>query len=148
MAYRHPRFTDDTEIEDDSSIWRRVNLTLRPNAVEDRRNGEVRVRPSSTAFIFSKITISFSVLLKDIVEETGRGPEDVIDENWALVSLFVSDVRDEELGVAKTDGDDVAHADVFDKLNRSNSQRKLVQESLAQKAQWEIGQPDLQQEND
>lgn len=141
MAYRHPRFTDDTEIDGDSQLWRKVNLNVKRPVVRDERHGYIR--PSSSAFIFSKETISFSVLLKDIVEASSRGPEDVIDENWALVSLFVSDVREDDLGVAKTDGDDVAHADVFDKLDRTRSQRNLVQERLAHKAKWVLEPPKL-----
>lgn len=124
------RLVDDAGITDDSELWRRVHPTW---VVPDRNSGSMRV--SSAAFDNSPDGSPTSVLLADLVRETGRTADDVIAgfDGYALASITAGQARDCEQGVARNAlPTEPAHAYVFGRKT------KILKRCLAQHAEWVI----------
>ena len=68
-----PEYPDDFSIPDSADLWRRIPPQ---HIVRDENLG--RLRPSSAAFENHPNGSPMSVLLADIVQQTGRGPHDVL----------------------------------------------------------------------
>ena len=121
---------DDATITKDSELWRRIHPTW---VVPDQNAGNMRV--SSAAFDDSPDGSPTSVLLADLVRETGRTADDVIAEfdGYALASITAGQVRDCEQGVARDAlPNEPAHAYVFGLKTR------YLKRCLARHAEWVI----------
>lgn len=128
MAFE--RLVDDATITDDAELWRRIHSTW---IVPDRNTGSVRL--SSAAFDNSSDGTPTSVLLADLVRETGRTAEDVIAkfDQHALASITAGRARDCKQGVARDAlPNEPAHAYVFGRKT------KLLKRCLARHAEWVI----------
>jgi len=124
------RFTDDTTIADDSELWRRIHPTW---VVFDGNTGTWQV--SSAAFDDSKNGSPTSVLLADLVRESGRTAQDVIANysGYSLASITAGEARGCGQGVARNAlPDEPAHAYVF------GQKTKAAERCLARHAKWVI----------
>ena len=121
---------DDTTIEDDLELWRRIYPTW---IVPDKNIGGLRV--SSAAFYNSPNGTPTSVLLADVVRETGRDAEDVLAgfDGYALASITAGQGRSCNQGVARDPRpNEPAHAYLFGNKTRS------LRGCLARHAEWVI----------
>ncbi len=123
-------FVDDQAITDDAPLWRRIH----PKWVV--RDENVRAyRVSSAAFDNSPDGSPTSVLLADVVSETGRTANDVLAGlgEYALASVAAGRVRECRQGVVRDPvPNEPAHALVFGLKTRANKQ------CLAKGAAWII----------
>jgi hypothetical protein len=121
-------YRDDPSIEDTSALWRRIHPK---QVIQDRNLG--RWRPSSAAFQDSSNGSPMSVMLAEIVEETGRGPREVLfaHPGYRLASIEAGLARRCEQGVARDPLPiEPAHAVVF------GDKPKRIQRALAMGAIW------------
>ena len=124
------RLVDDPSITNASELWRRVNPKW---IVPDENTGNVRV--SSAAFDNSPDGSPTSVLLADVVRETGRTARDVIAgfAGFALSSITAGEARSCRQGVARDPlPNEPAHAHLF------GQKTKAVKRCLAQHAKWVV----------
>lgn len=121
--------SDDHTIVDGAVLWRRIHPRWVVRA-DDQGN-----RVSSAAFDNSPDGSSTSVLLADIVTETGRSATDVLlgFEGYGLASLTAGAARSCHQGVVRDPvEDEPAHAIVFGNKTRGNRR------CLAESAAWAI----------
>lgn len=121
---------DDVTITDDSELWRRIHPAW---VVLDRNTASMRL--SSAAFGNSTDGSPTSVLLADLVRESGRTAEQVIAkfDPYALASITAGQARDCEQGVARDAlPNEPAHAYVFGRKT------KVLKRCLARHAEWVI----------
>lgn len=116
--------SDDHTIVDDAVLWRRIHPRW---VVPDEDQGS---RISSAAFDDSRDGSPTSVLLADVVTETGRSATDVLSglEGYGLASLTAGAARSCHQGVARDPvEDEPAHAIVFG--NKSTGNRRCLARS-------------------
>lgn len=126
-------YTDDSTIRDADSLWRRVP----PWHLVYDENDNV-IRPTSAAFEDSPDGSPMSVLLAQIVADTGRGPKDAVRgfPGFAMASITAGLSRRCRQGVARDPlTDEPAHAVVFGPKTQS------VRRKLAKGADWIIPPP-------
>lgn len=124
------RLVDDSTILDEAELWRRIHPEW---VVPDENTGGFRL--SSAAFDDSPDGSPTSVLLVDIVRETGRDEEDVLAgfDGYTLASVTAGDARGCKQGIARDPlPNEPAHAYVF------GSKTKSLKRCLARHAQWII----------
>ena len=125
-----PDYTDDPTILNDADLWRRIHPDhiVPDNSLED-------VRISSAAFKDHPDGSPMSVLLADVVSETGREPADALAGygDYAMAAFTAGLARECAQGVARQPFDDEpAHAVVFgDKPRR-------VRKELSSGSRWVI----------
>ena len=129
----HP-YTDDPTIHDDAALWRRIP----PGHIvpDDNLGG---VRPSSAAFKDHPDGSPMSVLLAEIVTETGRGAREVLagHEGYGLSTFSAGLARECAQGIARMAlADEPAHAEVFGKKTHS------VRKKLVRGSEWVLPPPD------
>ena len=124
------RLVDDTTIANDSHLWRRIH----PNwVVWDQNVGEKRV--SSAAFEDSVNGSPLSVLLAEVVRETGRNAGHILAgfDEYALAVITAGHARDCQQGVSRDPRpDELAHAHVFGMKTRG------IRRCLSRHAEWVI----------
>ncbi len=116
------QYVDDPTILDPAELWRRI--PPRHFVRDENRN---LVRPSSAAFDDHPNGSPMSVLLAEDVIGSGRGPNDVLsnDYGFALASITARLTRDCSQGVARDPlPDEPSHAVVFG--NKTDSVRKRL----------------------
>ena len=124
------KYADDPTIQDDASLWRRVPPW---HLVHDENLGVTR--PTSAAFEDSPDGTPMSVLLAQVVADTGRGPQDAVSgySGFALASITAGLSRSCKQGVAREPlTEERAHAVVFGPKPQS------VRRKLAKGADWII----------
>lgn len=123
---------DDPSIRDEAQLWRRIN----PNwMVFDENQGRSRV--SSQAFQNLEGD-KLSVLLEELVRETGRRPEDLIASfpGFGLATISAGFARELQQGVIRApEPDEPAHSHLVGKKSKS------VQKALARHAEWVVVPP-------
>ena len=126
-------YIDDPSVPDDAELWRWIN----PNWwVTDRNRGILR--PSSQAFQNSKNGSPMSVLIAEVVMESGRKPIDVLpDGTYALVAFTAGIARKCNQAVIRNPcpdeyPDEEAHALVAGKKTNR------VKETLALASRWVV----------
>lgn len=122
--------TDDAAIPTDAELWRRIH----PNWVVRDDNADA-IRVSSAAFDNSRDGSPTSVLLAEIVRETGRSDMDVLSafEGYALASLTAGKARGCDQGVARDPlPDEPAHAFIL------GTKTKRAKRCLARSAEWVV----------
>ena len=127
-------YTDDPTIRDDAALWRRIPPCH--FVPDDNVDG---VRPSSAAFKDHPDGSPMSVLLAEIVAETGRGAREVLagHEGYGLRTFTAGLARECEQGIARMVlADEPAHAEVFGKKPKS------VRKKLAKESEWVLPPPD------
>ena len=127
-------YTDDPTVRDDADLWRRIPPWH--FVADDNVDG---VRPSSAAFEDHPDGSPMSVLLAEIVAETGRRPVDVLAAHggYGLAAITAGLARESGQGVArKPRRDEPAHAEVFGKKPKS------VRKKLAKGSEWVLPPPD------
>lgn len=123
-------FTDDPTIGDEAALWRRIGPKW---VVYDENVSAYRV--SSAAFDNSEDGSPTSVLLAELVRESGRNAEDVIAafDGYALALITAGQARDCDQGVERApDVNEPAHAYMFGMKTRS------VRRRLARYAEWVV----------
>jgi hypothetical protein len=122
---------DDKTIVDDAILWRNIP----PWHVILDKNAQT-LRPSKAAFDDHPNGSPMSVTLAELVLESGRGPQDVINglEGFKLSSFPVSLARSLGQGMERKPLEqEPAHAEVFGPKPES------VRRKLAKGSQWVIG---------
>jgi hypothetical protein len=125
---------DDPTIPDDAVLWRRIHKN---QAAYDKNLG--RKRPSSEAFKDSSDGTPMSVILAEVVLESGRKPEDIVrgSQDHGLASLPASTVRENGLGILKAPTpEEPAHAEVL------GDKSKKISRELAKRCEWVIMPPE------
>lgn len=128
-----PTYVDDPGILDDAQLWRRVCPAW---IILDENHGGVRV--SSQAFHDSSDGTPMSVLISDLVRQTGRDENDVIASfpGYCLASFTAGVARANRQGVAHTPTrDEPAHGSVF------GPKTKSIERALARSCEWVIAPP-------
>lgn len=121
---------DDATIADDSELWRRIH----PDWIVPNQNIH-GLRVSSAAFDNSKDGSPTSVLMADLVQETGRDAQNVLAgfEGYALASITAGQARHCNQGVARDPlPEEPAHAYIF------GEKKKTIKRCLAQHAEWVV----------
>lgn len=121
---------DDPTIANTANLWRRIPPEW---IVWDENSG--RLRPTSKAFQDHPDGTPMSVLLADVVTDSGRTAEDVLvgHSGYSLVCFCAGFARQCGQGVARDpNSDEPAHAVVFGKKTGS------VRSRLAKAASWVI----------
>jgi hypothetical protein len=92
----HQEFTDDTSIPDEAELWRRVPPG---HVIFDSNVG--RKRPSKAAFDDHKDGSPMSVVLADLVLQSGRTPQHIVagHDRFALAAFSVGLARSKQQGV-------------------------------------------------
>lgn len=124
---------DDMSIPDEASLWCRVPPR---HFVHDDNLG--RVRPSKAAFDDHPNGSPMSVVLADVVIESGRRPTDILagHDGFALAAITAGLVRSKQQGIARNPlPAEPAHALVFGRKTGS------VKKALAKGSQWVIEPP-------
>lgn len=125
------RLTDDAAIHDDAELWRRINPKW---VVRDENRGGLRV--SSAAFDDSPDGSPTSVLLTDVVRETGRTEDDVLRgfDGFGLASITAGKARGCEQGISRDPPvpGEPAHAYLFGRKTKS------LKRCLARQAEWVV----------
>lgn len=123
-------YSDDPSIPDASELWRRIHPRW---AVHDDNQGGWRV--SSAAFADSRDGSPLSVLLADVVAETGRTADHVLTAytGYSLASITAGTARSNQQAVARTPApDEPAHASVFGRKTDG------IRRALARSARWVV----------
>ena len=126
-------FTDDTSIADEAELWRRIPPW---HVVFDANVG--RNRPSKAAFENDKDGSPMSVVLADIVRQSGRTAQHIVagHDRFALAAFTAGLARSKQQGIARDSvPDEPAHALVFGKKTDS------VSRTLAKGSKWVIEPP-------
>ena len=126
-------FVDDQAIAAGAGLWRRIH----PKWVVRDQNARA-YRVSSAAFDNSPDGSPTSVLLADLVAETGRTANDVLKgyEEHALASITAARARECGQGVARDPiPEEPAHGYVFGRKTKANKR------CLGQGAVWIIAPP-------
>jgi hypothetical protein len=121
-------YSDDPTIHDEAELWRRIPPW---HFVKDENVGQVR--PSKAAFDNHQNGSPMSVVLADVVTESGRDPSAVLagHEGFALAAITAGLARQCEQGVARGPlSDEPAHAVVFGKKTDG------VKKRLARGSRW------------
>ena len=121
-------YSDDSTILDEAELWRRIPPW---HFVKDENLGQGR--PSKAAFDNHPNGSPMSVVLADMVTESGRDPSTVLTghEGFALAAITAGLARACEQGVAREPlSDEPAHAVVFGKKTDS------VKKKLARGSRW------------
>jgi hypothetical protein len=129
----HEQLRDDTSISNEAKLWRRIPHW---HFIFDANLG--RVRPTSAAFDDDEDGSPMSVVLADVVLESGRGPEHILagHDRFALAAITAGLARSKKQGVARDpEPDEPAHALVFGKKTGS------VTRALAKGAEWVVSPP-------
>lgn len=125
------RLTDDAAIPDGAGLWRRIHPSW---VVRDENRGGVRV--SSAAFDDSADGSPTSVLLRDVVHETGRDGNDVLRgyDGYGLAAITAGHARGCQQGISRNPpvAGEPAHAFLFGRKTKS------LKRCLAQHAEWVI----------
>ena len=124
------RLVDDTTIANNSHLWRRIHPDW---IVPDQNVGGQRV--SSAAFEDSANGSPMSVLLAELVRETGRNAGHVLAgfDGYALARITAGHARGGHQGVSRNPlPDEPAHAHVFGRKTGS------VKQCLRRHAEWVI----------
>ena len=124
------RLVDDTTIANKSHLWRRIHPKW---VVWDQNVREKRV--TSAAFQDSVDGSPMSVLLADVVRETGRNAGHILAgfDEYALARITAGHARDCCQGVSRAPlPDELAHAHVFGRKTGS------VRGYLRRHAEWVI----------
>jgi len=130
-------YSDDLTIPNEAQLLRRIPPR---HFVKDENSGQIR--PSSAAFDNHPNGSPMSVILADILAQTGRDPASALvgHEEFALASITAGLARECGQGIAREPlPDEPAHAVVF------GEKPKRVQRKLAKESQWII--PPLQPRN-
>jgi hypothetical protein len=121
-------YNDDPSIPDGAELWRRINP-----AWWIRDKNRAIVRPTSQAFQNSSDGSPMSVLIADIVLESGRKPADILpDDTYSLVSFTAGLARECNQAVCRDPKPDEAHALV------AGEKTPRVKERLALGSRWII----------
>lgn len=126
-------FIDDATIANESDLWRRIHPTW---IVRDENEGGYRV--SSAAFDDSPDGSPTSVLLAEVVRQTGRDWPEILAgfHGYALASITAGQARDCGQGVVRDPlPKESAHACLF------GSKTKAVKRCLARQAEWVTAPP-------
>jgi hypothetical protein len=127
------QFTDDSSIPDDARLWRRVPPW---HFIFDDNLG--RVRPSKAAFDDDENGSPMSVVLADLVLESGRGPEHILigHDRFALAEITAGLARSKQQGIVRDPvPEEPTHALVFGKKTAS------VTRALAKGSVWVVPPP-------
>src|SRR5438876_11908353 len=91
-------YSDDPTIPDEAELWRRIPPW---HFVKDENLGQIR--PSKAAFDNHPNGSPMSVVLADVVVETGRGPDAVLagHRGFALAAITAGLARGGQEGVAR-----------------------------------------------
>jgi hypothetical protein len=130
----HQEFTDDVSLSDEAELWRRVPPG---HVIFDSNVG--RKRPSKAAFDDHKDGSPMSVVLADLVLQSGRTPQHIVAGHYqfALAAFSAGLARSKQQGVARDPvPGEPAHALVFGKKTDS------VKRALARGSVWVIEPPD------
>ena len=117
-----PSFTDDSSIQDDAELWRRVP----PHQYQKEDDGSIR--PSSAVFSRTRL----SVTIAEDVLTSGRSPENIVEEhpNFGLLGITAGNARAcAQIVYRLPENDEPAHAEVSGKKTKS-VKRKLLEEAL------------------
>lgn len=123
-------YRDDPTISDDTQLLRRIPHW---HFIEDKNLGQIR--PSSAAFDNHLNGSPMSVILADVLTQTGRTPEAILagHEGFALAAITAGRARECGQGVAREPlPDEPAHAVVF------GEKSKRVRRKLAEEARWVV----------
>ena len=123
-------YSDDPTILDEAEPWRRIPPW---HFVKDENVGQMR--PSKAAFDNHPNGSPMSVVLADVVTESGRGPGAVLTghEGFALAVITAGLARSCEQGIAREPiPDEPAHAVVFGRKTDS------VKKRLARGSHWVV----------
>jgi hypothetical protein len=126
-------YSDDPTILDEAELWRRIPPW---HFVKDENRGQVR--PSKAAFDNHPDGSPMSVVLAEMVTESGRGPAAVLTrhEGFALAAITAGLVRTCEQGVTREPlSDEPAHAVVFGRKTDS------IKKKLARGSRWIVPPP-------
>ena len=127
-------YPDDPTIPNESKLWRRIPPW---HFIPDENRGGFR--PSSAAFDNHPDGTPMSVLLADLVRQTGRNAHDALARHvgFALASFTAGLARDCEQSVAREPiPDEPAHAVVFGRKTTG------VKRRLAKGAEWVVAPPE------
>jgi hypothetical protein len=126
-------YSDDLTILDESELWRRIPPR---HFVKDENVGQMR--PSKAAFDNHPNGSPMSVVLADVVTESGRDPGAVLTghERFALAAITARLARSCEQGIAREPlPNEPAHAVVFGKKTDS------IKKRLARGSRWIVPPP-------
>lgn len=126
-------YADDRSIADDARLWRRIPPW---HFVHDENLGKIRV--SSAAFCNHPNGSPMSIVIAELVVQSGRGPRDVLRDydGFALAAITAGLARSKQQGVAKEPlPEEPAHGVVFGNKPRS------VSKTLALGSEWVIAPP-------
>lgn len=121
-----PSFTDDSSIQDDAELWRRVP----PHQYHKEDDGTIR--PSSAVFSYRRLCVAIA----EEVLNSGRSPESIVEEfpNFGLLGITAGNARAcAQIIYRLPENDEPAHAEVSGKKTNS-VKRKLLEE--AQERGW------------
>ena len=127
-------YSDDLTIPGEAQLLRRIPPR---HLVKDENSGHLR--PSSAAFDNHPDGSPMSVILADVLAQTGRDPAAALTgyEGFALASITAGLVRECGQGVAREPlPDEPAHAVVF------GEKPKRIQRKLAKGSRWVVPPPD------
>lgn len=116
-----PSFTDDSSIQDDAELWRRVP----PYQYREEDDGSIR--PSSQAFSYPRL----SVVIAEDVLNSGRSPENIVQghPNFGLLGITARNARAcAQIVYRLPENDEPAHAEVSGKKTNS-VKRRLLEEA-------------------
>jgi len=125
-----PSFEDDATIPDEADLWRRIHPSW---VIPDQNIGSLRV--SSAAFDDSPDGSPLSMLLADIVRETGRSESDVLVgfQDYSLAALKAADARTngQKVSPTPTKGEP-AHVSV------AGPKTKSTKRGMARASRWVV----------
>jgi hypothetical protein len=107
----NPPLSDDPTIAPSAQLWRRLHPSW---VVPDENAGQPRI--SSAAFDDSRDGSPLSVLIADVVADSGRLIHDVLAPfpGYGIAAMTAADARAARQGVARTpEPDEPAHGSVF-----------------------------------
>ncbi len=131
-----PQHQDDPTIADDDNLWRRVPIGSN-HILFDENLG--RYRPTSAAFDDSPDGSSMSILIEQIVLQSGRTAQSTMvgHDSYALASITARLARTQNQAIVRDpQPDEEAHGLVCGKKTKG------VKSKLAKGAAWVIPPPD------
>ena len=106
-----PSFTDDSSIQDDAELWRRVP----PHQYKKEDDGSIR--PSSAVFSYTRLCVAIA---EDVLN-SGRSPEHILEghPNFGLLGITAGNARAcAQIVYRLPENDEPAHAEVFGKKKK------------------------------